>query len=151
MKTIIIYESTHHGNTKKVCDRIGAECGAVLVRAESIGANFNWEDYDLVGFASGIAYSRFYDPVIRVAEQIPKGKKAFFIYTCARNDKDFSAGIKKTVSDRGAECLGSYGCRGFNTYGPLKLIGGINKSNPSEDELKAAVEFVKKMEVYFEN
>ncbi len=150
MKTIIIYESKHHGNTKIVCDRVASECGAVLVRAENVNEDFKWEDYDLVGFASGIAYSKFYDSVTQAAEQIPKGKKAFFIYTCARNDKDFSSCIKKTVSDRGAECLGSYGCRGFNTYGPLKLIGGINKNNPSEDELNAAVEFVKKMEAYFE-
>ena len=145
MKTLIIYESKHHGNTKKVCDRIASECGAVLVRSGIVDPNFNWEDYDLIGFASGIAYSKFYDSVNRAAEQIPKGKKAFFIYTCAKNDKDFSAGIKKIVADRGAECLGSYGCRGFNTYGPLKLIGGMNKSNPNEDELKEAVDFVKKL------
>ena len=31
MKTVIIYESKHHGNTKKVCDRIASECGTVLV------------------------------------------------------------------------------------------------------------------------
>ena len=146
MKTVIIYESKHHGSTKKVCDRIATECGAVLVRAESVDAGFNWEDYDLIGFASGIAYSKFYDPVNSAAEQIPRGKRAFFIYTCAKNDKDFSTDIKKIVADRGAECLGSYGCRGFNTYGPLKLIGGMNKSNPNEDELKEAVDFVKKLE-----
>ena len=105
------------------------------------------EDYDLVGFASGIAYSRFYVHVTHAAGSVPKGKKVFFIYTCAKNDKDFSAGIKKTATDRGAECLGSYGCRGYNTYGPLKLIGGMNKNNPDEDELKAAVDFVKHLEV----
>ena len=146
MKTVIFYESKHHGSTKKVCDRIATECGAVLVRAENVDSNFKWEEYDLIGFASGIAYSKFYDSVNRVAERIPEDKKAFFIYTCAKNDKDFSAGIKKIVADRGAVCLGSYGCRGFNTYGPLKLIGGMNKSNPNEDELKEAEDFVKKLE-----
>ena len=150
MKTIIIYESKHHGNTKKVCDRVAAECQVELIEAGSVGADFNWEDYDLVGFASGIAYSKFYDSVNRVAEHIPVGKGAFFIYTCAKNDKDFAAKIKKVVEERGAKCLGTYGCRGFNTYGPLKLIGGMNKSNPNEDELKAAVEFVKKVEKTYE-
>ena len=150
MKTIIIYESKHHGNTKKVCDRVAAECQVELIEAGSVGADFKWEDYDLVGFASGIAYSGFYASVNRAAEQIPEGKWVFFIYTCAKNDKDFSAKVKKTVEERGAKCLGSYGCRGFNTYGPLKLIGGMNKSNPNEDELKAAVEFVKKVEKTYE-
>ena len=91
MKTIIIYESKHHGNTKKVCDRVAAECQVELIEAGSVGADFNWEDYDLVGFASGIAYSKFYDSVNHVAEHIPVGKGAFFIYTCAKNDKDFAA------------------------------------------------------------
>jgi flavodoxin len=150
MKTIIIYESKHHGNTKKVCDRVAAECQVELIEAGSVGADFNWEDYDLLGFASGIAYSKFYDSVSRVAEQIPAGKGTFFIYTCAKNDKDFAAKIKKVVEERGAKCLGTYGCRGFNAYGPLKLIGGMNKSNPNEDELKAAVEFVKKVEKTYE-
>ena len=150
MKTLIIYESKHHGNTKKVCDRIQSELGAELVEAGSVNENFNWEGYDLIGFASGIAYSRFYDGVVRVAQMVPKGMKVFFIYTCAKNEKDFSAGIRKIVSERGADCLGSYGCRGYNTYGPLKLIGGMNKSNPSEDELKGAVDFVKNLEVLYE-
>lgn len=147
MKKLIIYESKHHGNTKKVCDRIASECDAVLVEAGSVDESFNWEDYELVGFASGIAYGRFYDGVVRAAQMIPKRKKVFFIYTCAKNDKDFSSGIKKTVAERGSDCLGSYGCRGYNTYGPLKLIGGMNKSNPSEDELRGAVDFVKNLEV----
>ncbi|MCR4907469.1 MAG: flavodoxin [Lachnospiraceae bacterium] len=150
MKTAIIYESKHHGNTKKICDRIAKECGTVLVEAASVDENFNWKDYDLIGFASGIAYSRFYDHVTRAAGLIPHGKKVFFIYTCAKNDKDFAAGIKKTAADRGAVCLGSYGCRGYNTYGPLKLIGGMNRNNPNEDELQAAVDFVKKLEANHE-
>lgn len=150
MKTIIIYESKHHGNTKKVCDRVAAECQVELIEAGNVGVDFKWEDYDMVGFASGIAYSKFYDSVSRAAEQIPAGKGTFFIYTCAKNDKDFAAKIKKVIEERGAKCLGSYGCRGFNTYGPLKLIGGMNKSNPNEDELKAAVEFVKKVEETYE-
>ncbi len=150
MKTVMICESKHHGNTKKVCERIASECGAVLVEAGSVDEDFNWEDYDLVGLASGIAYGRFYDGVVRAAQMIPKGMKVFFIYTCAKNDKDFSAGIKRIVSERGADCLGSYGCRGYNTFGPLKLIGGMNKNNPSEDELRAAVDFVKELEVQHE-
>ena len=44
MKTIIIYESKHHGNTKKVCDRVAAECQVELIEAGSVGADFNWED-----------------------------------------------------------------------------------------------------------
>ena len=146
MKTAIIYASTHHGNTKKVCERIASVCNVTLIEASEVSSSFPWEDYDLIGFASGITFKKFYEPVNTAARQIPAGKKAFFIYTCAANDQDFSANIRSIVESRGAECIGTYGCKGFNTYGPLKLIGGMNKKNPTEDELAAAVDFYRSIE-----
>ena len=53
MKTIIVYASTHHGNTKKVVDAIAEECGAELVDATAVREK-ELSDYDLIGFASGI-------------------------------------------------------------------------------------------------
>lgn len=145
MNSVIIYESRHHGNTKKVCDRIACKCGVKLVEAENVTDNFEWQDYGIIGFASGIAYKKFYENVNRAAEMMPAGKKVFFVYTCAKNNRDFSKDIQNTVLQKGCECLGSYGCKGFNTYGPLKLIGGMNRQNPTEEELQNAVEFVKKI------
>ena len=37
--------------------------------------------------------------------------------------------------------LGEYGCLGFNTYGPFKLIGGLAKGHPTKEELEGAVRF----------
>ena len=34
-----------------------------------------------------------------------------------------------------------HGCRGFNTYGPWKLIGGMNKGHPSPGEIADALAF----------
>ena len=149
MKTAIIYESKHHGNTKKVCDRIANECGVRLVEAKSVTENFEWNDYEIIGFASGIAYKKFYENVNNAAEMMPGGKKVFFIYTCAKINSDFTNEIENIVLERGCECIGSYGCKGYNTYGPLKLIGGMNRKNPTEDELKNAVEFVKQIEMAY--
>ena len=42
---------------------------------------------------------------------------------------------------KGADILGEYGCYGFNTFGPFKLIGGIAKGHPDQAELTGAVEF----------
>lgn len=141
MTTVIIYSSKHHGNTKKVCDRIASECNVTLVEASEVSDRFPWEDYDLVGFASGIAFKKFYEPVNNAAAMIPAEKRAFFIYTCAANDQDFSTNIRGIVESRGAKCIGTYGCKGYNTFGPLKLIGGMNKKNPTEEELASAVDF----------
>jgi flavodoxin len=37
--------------------------------------------------------------------------------------------------------MGEYGCRGYNTYGPWKVIGGMNKNHPSQEELEEAIHF----------
>lgn len=145
MKSVIIYESKHHGNTKKVCDRIAADHKVELVEASNVTDTFNWSEYDLIGFASGITFKKFYPSVNEAAHLIPAGKKVFFIYTCADNSQDFSANIQSIVKGKGSACIGVYGCKGFNTFGPLKFIGGMNKSNPNEDELRAASEFFEKM------
>ena len=37
--------------------------------------------------------------------------------------------------------IGAYRCMGFDTFGPFKLVGGIAKGHPDEDEIRGAVEF----------
>ena len=101
MKTVIIYESKHHGNTKKVCDRIASECGTVLVEAGNVDEDFNWEDYELVGFASGIAYSRFYDGVVRAAQMIPKGRRYFSFIHVRRTIRTSLPGSKRQYQKEG--------------------------------------------------
>ena len=37
--------------------------------------------------------------------------------------------------------MGSYGCPGFDTFGPFKLIGGIAKGRPNNEDIEEAVNF----------
>ena len=37
--------------------------------------------------------------------------------------------------------LGEYGCLGFDTFGPFKLIGGLKKGHPTAEEIRGAVDF----------
>ena len=55
--------------------------------------------------------------------------------------KGYTAAITKAVDLKGADILGEYGCYGFNTFGPFKLIGGIAKGHPNQAERTGAVEF----------
>lgn len=142
MKTIIIYESTHHGNTKKLADAIKARYSEVDVVGYEEASRELLEKYDVIGLASGIAFGKFYNGITEFAEnKLPSGKKVFFLYTCGKNSKDFSADIRKTAESKGCKSLGSYGCHGFDTYGPFKLIGGLNKNHPTADEISGAVKF----------
>lgn len=50
---------------------------------------------------------------------------------------------KGFAKDKKCNERGRFQCKGFDTYGPFKLIGGIQKGHPDESELKAAVDFYK--------
>ena len=37
--------------------------------------------------------------------------------------------------------VGSFGCKGYDTFGPFKLVGGICKGRPDENDLNSACHF----------
>ena len=141
MKTAVVYYSRHHGNTKKVLDAIAQRYDLTLIDAAE-AANANLEEYDIIGFASGIYYSKFHKSVLEFVEKnLPEGKNVFFIYTYGAEKSGYTASITKVVGLKNANILGEYGCLGFNTFGPFKLIGGIAKGRPNTDDLDGAVKF----------
>lgn len=140
MKTAILYESWHHGNTKKLCDAIRKEYNVVLLNAKE--DDIALEEYDLIGIASGIAFSKFYKEIEQVTkEKMPKRKNVFLMYTCGKPWSGYEKSIKRTLALKECNILGTYCCKGYDTYGPFKLIGGINKENPTADEIQGAVRF----------
>ena len=74
-------------------------------------------------------------------KNLPENKKVFFMHTAGMPRENHADCVKAITNDRGCEDLGTYYCKGFNTYGPFKLIGGICKGSPTEEELKAGVAF----------
>ena len=136
MKTAVCYYSRHHGNPLKVLEAMGT--GIDLIDVTSRVA-VRLEDYDCIGFASGIYYSKFHQTVLDFARQyLPQGKDVFFVYTCGSMRKGYTSAIAEAVSAKGATILGEYGCRGFDTFGPFKLFGGIAKGHPDSGELEKA-------------
>ena len=145
MKAIIIYASTHHGNTYKLVDAIAkkydvAEIDAVTQHKADLS------EYDFIGFASGIDFGKFYEPVEAfLRENLPENKKVFFLYTCAKDSAAFTKSIKEEARKKNSVIIGEYGCNGFNTYGPWKLIGGMNKNHPTTEEVEGAVRFFERL------
>lgn len=144
MKSIIIYESTHHGNTKKIVDAITQKHNAEAVSIED-AESVELSGYDMVGLAAGIAFGKFYKRMEEFAAKIPSGKRAFLLYTCGNPSGGYVKSITKTLESNGVKVMGSYGCRGYDTYGPFKLVGGIAKGHPTEEEIDGAVAFYDKI------
>ena len=145
MKTAIIYYSRHHGNTKKLIDAIAAAHDVTAIDAAEV-STADLSAYDLVGFASGIYYSKFHKTVLQFAEQnLPEKKDVFFLYTYGAEKKGYTAAITEAVKKHNANILGEFGCFGFNTFGPFKLIGGIAKGHPDQSDLQNALNFFEKL------
>lgn len=144
MKSIIIYESTHHENTKRLVDAIAKKHNVENVSIENAEA-IDLSGYDIVGLAAGIAFGKFYKRMEDFAAKIPSGKRLFLLYTCGNPSGGYVKSITRTLESNGAKVMGSYGCRGYDTYGPFKLVGGIAKGHPTEEEMIGAVEFYDKI------
>ena len=145
MATAIIYYSQHHGNTKKLLDAICAVDPEVDLIDVTAGAK-DLTVYDRVGIASGIYFSNFAKQVLSYAEEyLPEGKPVFFIYTHGAPKGDFLKGIREITKKKHCPELGEYRCQGLDTFGPFKLVGGIAKGHPTQDEITAAVRFYQKL------
>lgn len=144
-KTVVVYASKHHGNTYKLAKAISDKYEIAMIDAMK-EKYVDLQEYDIVGFASGIDFGKFYVEIEDFAkENLPTQKQVFFLYTCAMDRVGFTDSIKEIALEKEAIILGEYGCRGYNTYGPWKLIGGMNKNHPTEAEIQEGVNFYEKL------
>ena len=144
MKSIIIYESTHHGNTKRLVDAIAAKYNVETFSIEN-ARSIDLSGYDMIGLAAGIAFGKFYKRMEKFAAKISSGNRVFLLYTCGNPSSGYVKSITRTLASNGVRVVGSYGCKGYDTYGPFKLVGGIAKGHPTEEEIIGAVAFYDKI------
>ena len=145
MKTAIIFYSKHHGNSKKLLDAIAAPEDLTLIDVTNNPAT-DLSQFDRIGFASGIYYSKFHKTLLSYAEKyFPDGKETFFLYTYGAKKDGYTKAITEVVKKHNATILGEFGSFGFNTFGPFKLIGGIAKGHPDQADLEQAVAFYKNL------
>lgn len=146
MNTAIIYYSRHHGNTKKLLEAIAEKHPEVDLFDVTGQPSVDLTAYDRIGFASGIYYSKFQKTLLQFAkDNLPDGKQTFFIYTYGAEKKGYTKAISEAVQTHNAIVLGEYGCFGFNTFGPFKLIGGMAKGHPDAGEIEKAVRFYEEL------
>ena len=141
MRTAIIYYSKHHGNTRKLLDAIAEKADVTLIDVtEQPEADLS--GYDRIGMASGIYYSSFARQLLEYAQAyLPEKKDVFYIYTHGAPKGEFLKAIREIAGQKQCREIGSYHCKGFDTFGPFKLVGGIAKGHPTEEEITGAAKF----------
>ncbi|MCR5790275.1 MAG: flavodoxin [Lachnospiraceae bacterium] len=145
-RTIIVFYSKHHRNTQLLVDAIKKREPAVALMNISEISPYYLSDFDRIGIASGIYYSRFAKPLMKYLEvHLPENKKVFAMFTCGQMNSGYTKGVKALAEKRNCEYLGEYGCLGFDTFGPFKLMGGISKGHPSITEITGAVDFYRSL------
>ena len=141
MKTAICYFSVHHGNTLKVAQAMAQGCDADFIDL-SKQTEADLTGYDLIGIASGIYGFAVHPAVVEfIRKCLPQGKPVFFVCTYGGAKGTGMRNAAKAAEEKNAWILGTFGCRGFNTFGPFRLVGGSGKGRPTQADLQRAQEF----------
>ncbi len=147
MKTIIIYTSTHHGNTEKVAKAIGEVLNADLHSLEKEKASsISLEGYDLIGLGTGVKGQKPYAKMMQAVDTLPiKDRKVFLFSTSAGNDLAEILTLKEKVLRKSAHLAGEFMTAGFFDWAFMKWFGGYNKGRPSAEDLENARKFAKSL------
>ena len=144
MRSLIILFSYHHKNTEKVAQVIAKTLGAEI-KSPSEADPCSLASYDLVGFGSGIYFGKLHKVLLQFADKIPQAanKKAFIFSTSGQSGKvsKFHKQLNEKLVAKGFDIVDEFNCAAFDTFGLLKIGGGLNKGRPNEDDLKQAEEF----------
>lgn len=146
MKTAVCYYSRHHGNTRKVLEAMAGEGEMDLIDVTA-RQTVRLEEYDCVGFASGIYYGKFQEGVLQFARQyLPQGKPVFFVYTYGGAKGIGVKALAEIAEEKNCPVLGEFSCKGYDTFGPFKLLGGIAKGHPDARDLENARRFFRRIQ-----
>jgi len=136
MKIAVLYASVHHHNTARVIARLKKTITADFYNVTA-GESPNIGVYDLVVLASGIYFGTLHKALVRRIEAGElAGKPVAVVYTYGAHYINYGRRAGRLLEAHGARYLGAARCRGYDTYGLLRRIGGIAKGHPNAADLE---------------
>jgi flavodoxin len=143
---LLVVKSVHHGNTAKIARVIAGVLGAEVSSPEETPYS-SLVVCGLVGFGSGVYYGQLHPALfewLRSLPDVPKPTRPAFIFSTSGLPflaKLWHWPLRRLLSRKGFYTVGEFTCRGFDTWGPLWLAGGINRRHPDDRDLARAAEF----------
>ena len=144
----IVYASVHHGNTRQLAEALSAELSADRFTVEE-AKSVDLSQYHLVGMGSGIYFGRHHQSLLDLVDAWNTPPRRVFIFSTAGLPflRRFQhAALRSRLSQKGCQMLSEFCCRGWDTVGPLWLLGGINRKHPNAKDLDRACEFAQQLQ-----
>lgn len=152
MKSLLVLYSYHHHNTEKIAKVFAKVLDAEIKTPQEIKPE-ELQEYDLVGFGSGIYSAKHDESLLDFADKLPQvtGMKVFLFSTAGITGKSKAAKdhatLREKLEAKGYVIVDEFQCKGFNTNSFLKLFGGMNKGRPNAEDLQNAEEFANKLKI----
>lgn len=148
---LLVYTSVHHRNTAQVAHAMAgvlrADCATPAECPYSRLAGC-----ELLGIGSGVYYGWPHDEILRWVRGLPDTYARtlpVFIFTTSGLPflaKFWHRPLKQALAGKGYEVIGEFACRGFDTWGPLWLAGGLNRRHPNERDFQRARQFAQRVQ-----
>jgi flavodoxin len=149
-RRLIVVASPHRGNTRRVAEVMADVLGAEVVVPDDVAAE-TLRGCELVGFGSGVYYGRMHESLFALVRRFSAARGAdaaaaprAFVFSTSGLPflaKAWHAPLVRLLADKGFDVAGAFACRGFDTWGPLWLVGGLNRTHPDARDLARAREF----------
>ena len=140
MPAAIVYVSVHHGNTRRIAAAMAEPLGASLLSVEE-AMSLDGQSLDLVGFGSGIYFGRHHASLFELVRKLKSMPRRCFVYSTAGISwlsSVWHRSLVQQIRGRGSEVIGQFNSPGWDTVGPLWLLGGapVGTPDPSSKMLK---------------
>jgi flavodoxin len=118
--------------------------GAKLAQPEETSPE-SLAEYDLIGFGSGIYFGKHHRTIRKFVDRLPAMSKDAFVFSTGGAARDQNGALVTQLKGKGLDVKGSFYCTGFDTFGPFKLVGGLQKGHPDEKDLENARVFARSL------
>jgi flavodoxin len=148
MKTAIIYKSVHRGNTKKIAEVMAEALEADLFDLKDANKDVI-NDYELIGFGSGIYYYRPHKKLRKFVEELDNVVNKYAFHFSTSGDGRYNDWLEKKLTSKGFDVMGEFHCKGYYAYSIKGIISrkGLNKGRPNEEDFNAARKFAESLKL----